>query len=201
VQLRQSPPDGARNAVESPRPGVGREILALGWSAIGVALTLFAAIAADSPALTGFGLALAIETIAAAAALRVLTGKRYEDPHRVRRLIGYASLGLVMIVLTQSMWVLTGTTRPKPSALGLGWLAANVVVMLLLARTKRVARQPLDNPISLAAAMIAQHNAVLAGAVLVGLAANAALGWWWADPAAAVAIVVYGLRQGLTALD
>jgi divalent metal cation (Fe/Co/Zn/Cd) transporter len=40
----------------------------------------------------------------------------------------------------------------------------------------------------------------LATAVLIGLIMNAALGWWWADPAAAFVIVYYGVREGFHAL-
>jgi hypothetical protein len=37
-------------------------------------------------------------------------------------------------------------------------------------------------------------------AVLTGLILDAAIGWWWADPAAAFVIVYYGLREGRHAL-
>jgi divalent metal cation (Fe/Co/Zn/Cd) transporter len=42
-------------------------------------------------------------------------------------------------------------------------------------------------------------DGVLAVAVLIGLVLNAWLGWWQADPAASLVIVVYGLREGWTA--
>jgi divalent metal cation (Fe/Co/Zn/Cd) transporter len=43
-------------------------------------------------------------------------------------------------------------------------------------------------------------DGLLASAVLVGLVLNAAVGWWWADPAAAFVIVYYALREGWHAL-
>ena len=43
-------------------------------------------------------------------------------------------------------------------------------------------------------------DGLLAVAVLAGLVANAALRWWWADPAAAFVLVYYGLREGVHAL-
>jgi divalent metal cation (Fe/Co/Zn/Cd) transporter len=43
-------------------------------------------------------------------------------------------------------------------------------------------------------------DGLLATAVLIGLILNAAIGWWWADPAAAFVIVYYGLREGSHAL-
>jgi divalent metal cation (Fe/Co/Zn/Cd) transporter len=38
-------------------------------------------------------------------------------------------------------------------------------------------------------------DGVLAVAVLAGLVLNAAAGWWWADPLAAIVIVFYALRE------
>jgi divalent metal cation (Fe/Co/Zn/Cd) transporter len=38
--------------------------------------------------------------------------------------------------------------------------------------------------------------AYLSAALLLGLAANATLGWWWADPLAALAIAAVALREG-----
>ena len=38
-------------------------------------------------------------------------------------------------------------------------------------------------------------DGLLAVAVLVGLVLNAALGWWWADPLAALVIVYYGVKE------
>jgi divalent metal cation (Fe/Co/Zn/Cd) transporter len=38
-------------------------------------------------------------------------------------------------------------------------------------------------------------DGILATAVLAGLALNAALGWWWADPAAGYVLVFYATRE------
>lgn len=38
-------------------------------------------------------------------------------------------------------------------------------------------------------------DALLAVAVLLGLALNAALAWWWADPAAGLVIVYYAINE------
>jgi divalent metal cation (Fe/Co/Zn/Cd) transporter len=38
--------------------------------------------------------------------------------------------------------------------------------------------------------------AYLSGALLIGLGANAALGWWWADPATALVIAAVAIREG-----
>ena len=38
-------------------------------------------------------------------------------------------------------------------------------------------------------------DGLLAGAVLLGLALNAGLGWWWADPVAGYVLVFYAARE------
>ena len=38
-------------------------------------------------------------------------------------------------------------------------------------------------------------DGLLAVAVLAGLALNAALGWWWADPLAGYVLVYYAARE------
>jgi divalent metal cation (Fe/Co/Zn/Cd) transporter len=42
--------------------------------------------------------------------------------------------------------------------------------------------------------------AYLSATVLVGLLLNVALGWWWADPVAALAVVPLVIKEGLEAL-
>jgi len=41
--------------------------------------------------------------------------------------------------------------------------------------------------------------AYLAGAVLLGLAANALLGWWWLDPLMALVVAGVAVREGVEA--
>jgi divalent metal cation (Fe/Co/Zn/Cd) transporter len=43
-------------------------------------------------------------------------------------------------------------------------------------------------------------DALLAGAVLLGLVLNGVLGWWWADPLAGLVIVYYGMKEGRHAM-
>jgi len=72
-------------------------------------------------------------------------------------------------------------------------------VMLLLAWGKHRTGKQLDNPVLLTESRVTLVDAYLAAAVLVGVALNALLGWWWADPLAGLVIVYYGIREGLHA--
>ena len=79
------------------------------------------------------------------------------------------------------------------------WLAATLGAMLLLAWGKLVTGRQLGNPVLLSEARVTLIDALLAATVLVGLVLNALLGWWWADPVAALVIVYYGIKEGLAA--
>ena len=43
--------------------------------------------------------------------------------------------------------------------------------------------------------------ALTSGAALLGVGLNAGLGWWWADPAAALVIAALAVREGLEAWE
>jgi divalent metal cation (Fe/Co/Zn/Cd) transporter len=72
--------------------------------------------------------------------------------------------------------------------------------MFALAAGKRATGRALGNRVLQTEARVTLIDGLLAAAVLTGLILNAALGWWWADPAAAFVIVYYGLREGRHAL-
>jgi divalent metal cation (Fe/Co/Zn/Cd) transporter len=70
--------------------------------------------------------------------------------------------------------------------------------MLALAAGKRTGVQ-LGNPVLQSEARVTLIDGLLAAAILVGIALNASLGWWWADPASAMVIVYYAARESLHA--
>ncbi len=72
--------------------------------------------------------------------------------------------------------------------------------MFALAAGKHATGRALGNRVLQTEARVTVIDGLLATAVLGGLILNAALGWWWADPAAAFVIVYYGLREGWHAL-
>jgi divalent metal cation (Fe/Co/Zn/Cd) transporter len=43
-------------------------------------------------------------------------------------------------------------------------------------------------------------DAGLAGAVLMGIVADAGFGWWWADPVAGLVIVAYAVSEARSLL-
>ena len=114
-------------------------------------------------------------------------------------MIGAASLVLAVYVLAQAMYTLFAGGHPDTSRLGIVWLAATFVAMLLLAWGKRQTGVALGNLVLATEARVTMIDAALAGAVLIGLVLNAFFGWWWADPLAGLVIVYYGLKEGWAA--
>ena len=67
--------------------------------------------------------------------------------------------------------------------------------MFLLATNKARTSRALDNPVPRTEGRVTLIDGMLAIAVLLGLVLNAALGWWWADPAAGYVLVCYAARE------
>lgn len=179
------------------RRGLYLEYLTLSWNVAGVIVIGIAAVQTSSVALAGFGLDSLIEIFASMVVIWHLreTGKNNEK--MALRLIGVAFLALAAYVVAQTLYTVTMGGHPRPSIAGMLWLAATVAAMLLLAWGKSVTGRELDNPVLIAESQVTVIDAYLAAAVLVGVALNALLGWWWADPLSGLAIVYYALTEGV----
>jgi divalent metal cation (Fe/Co/Zn/Cd) transporter len=79
--------------------------------------------------------------------------------------------------------------------MGIAWTAATAAVMFALAAGKARTGRALDNPVLSTEGRVTLIDALLALAVLFGLALNAGLGWWWADPVAGYVLVIYAGRE------
>jgi divalent metal cation (Fe/Co/Zn/Cd) transporter len=91
---------------------------------------------------------------------------------------------------------LVGVHEPDASWIGIGLAAFTAPTMPLLAMAKRRIGHKLDSSAAVQEASQTQLCAYLSVALLIGLGANALLGWWWADPITALAIAAVALREG-----
>jgi divalent metal cation (Fe/Co/Zn/Cd) transporter len=181
--------------------GLLLEYLTLGWNVVGVIIVVLAAYAARSVALAGFGLDSLIEIFASVVVVWQLRGVNLKRERQALRLIGIAFIVLVIYIVAQLLVTLLTGTRPATSVGGIIWIAATLIVMLLLAFGKRLTGQQLKNEVLLTEGRVTLVDAYLAGAVLVGLTLNALFGWWWADPLASLVIIYYGVREAIHALQ
>lgn len=181
--------------------GLRLEYTTLAWNVVGSALVLAAAVAARSVALAGFGLDSLIEIVASLVVVWQLQEMDAADrERRALRIIGIAFLLLAAYIAAQSAYVFVTGSHPRRSLLGIVWLALTAATMFALAAGKRATGRALGNRVLRTEARVTVIDGLLACAVLLGLILNAVLGWWWADPAAALVIVYYGVREGWHAL-
>lgn len=169
-------------------------------------IAIGAGFAANSQALVGFGFDSGIESISAAVLLWRIGVERREPERAERvertaeRLIGISFLILGAYVAFEAIADLVNGERPDTSVVGLVLTALSLVVMPVLARRKRRVADALDSNAARADAAQTMACVWLSAVVLIGLALNAALDWWWADPVAALAVVVLLLNEGREAL-
>ena len=182
------------------RRGLRLELLTSGWNVVGTVVLLTATVSAGSVALAGFGLDSLIEIGASTVViwqLRGTAGQKRERP--ALRWIGGAFFALALYVLAQSSRSLFLHAHPMASPLGIVWLALTFLVILTLAAGKEKTGAQLGNTVLQTEARVTRVDAYLAACILVGVALDATLGWWWADPVASLVIVFYGIKEGVHA--
>ena len=177
------------------RRGVNLERVTLVWNVVGIVVLGIAAVKARSVALAGFGLDSLLEIGASTVVLWELSGTGAARQKRALRLIGAAFVALGVYITVQSIWVLATGHHARHSWLGIAWTAITAAAMFALAAGKARTGAALGNPVLQTEGRVTFVDGLLATAVLVGLALNALVGAWWADPLAGFVIVFYGLRE------
>jgi divalent metal cation (Fe/Co/Zn/Cd) transporter len=178
------------------RRGFALEYVTLAWNVVGTVVLAIAALMAGSVALAGFGVDSLIEIVASTVVVWQLRGGVGAGrERRALRIISVAFALLAVYIAIQAGVTLGSGPHPGHSILGIIWLAVTVAVMLALASGKRDTGERLGNAVLRTEARVTMIDAALAAAVLVGVALNAAAGWWWADPLSALVILVYALRE------
>ena len=177
------------------RRGYVLEYVTLAWNVAGIVVLGIASVVARSVALAGFGLDSLIEIGASTVVIWELSGTGEERQRRGLRLIGYAFAALAAYLLVQSTVVLVIGYHPRHSVPGIAWTAVTAAVMFALAAGKARTGQALDNRVLRTEGRVTMIDGILATAVLLGLILNAALAWWWADPAAGYVLVFYAARE------
>ena len=159
-------------------------------------------VVAGSVALVGFGLDSFIEVFAAGVLLwsfaEIVSGEEAHEgtARRAEAAIGVTFFALAAYMTAQSLFVLTGGDQPEGSSVGIGLAVASLLIMPVLGLSKRTCARRLGVPALEAESVETIICAYLSFTLLVGLALNAAVGLWWADPVAALAMVPYVLKEG-----
>jgi divalent metal cation (Fe/Co/Zn/Cd) transporter len=171
------------------------------YNVVEAVVALVAGTVASSVALVGFGLDSVIEVSSAAAVAWQFAGS---DPQRreraALRVIGWSFFALAVYVSAEAVRALLGGGEADRSPVGIALVAVSVVVMPFLSLAQRRAGRELGSASAVADSKQTLLCTYLSAAVLVGLVLNAALGWWWADPMAALVLAVLAVREGRGAL-
>jgi divalent metal cation (Fe/Co/Zn/Cd) transporter len=181
------------------------QYLTIAWNTFEAAVALASGIVAGSVALVGFGLDSGIETASAVILLWRLrvdrdAACRERSERRAHRLVGICFLVLAAYVAVEpirTLWLREQSARSIP---GILIAAAAVIIMPLLARAKRGVAVQLNSRALHSDSRQADFCAYLSAILLGGLALHSALGWWWADPVAALIMVPIIAREGLQGL-
>jgi len=173
----------------------------MAWMVAEAAVAITAGVLASSIVLIGFGLDSVIEFFAAMIVIWQLRGEIAGQQRETRavRLIGLTFFALAAYLAAESIHDLLTRARPGESIAGLAVSAAALVVMPVLAVAKRRTGQAMGNRTLVAESAESFFCAYTSAAALAGVGLNTALGWWWADPAAALIIAALAVKEGLEA--
>jgi divalent metal cation (Fe/Co/Zn/Cd) transporter len=171
------------------------------WNVVEAAVALWSAVSLGSAVLMAYGLDSLIELFAGAVLIWRLGGAWQDDEdvvdRRALRLVGITFFLLAAIILLQSSAMLLGwLPRPDVSVSGIVLVLVSAVLMTVLYWGKmRVARQLQSRALRAEAkeSLMCDLQDVV---ILVGLGLNTLMGWWWADPLAALALIPFLLKEG-----
>ena len=167
-------------------------------------IAVWSGIVAGSFALVFFGADSCIEVAAAALVLwrvGITDGEHAEAvEQRVIRFIGWTFIALSSAIVLQSSWALSQRSGAEESLVGIGLALASVTLMPLIAVWKlRIAARGNLQSIAIEAKETLACG-VLSLTLLIGLVANATLGWWWLDAVTALLLVPWLLKEGLAGI-
>jgi divalent metal cation (Fe/Co/Zn/Cd) transporter len=185
--------------------GIRLEYLTVAWNFLEGLISLIAGVIAGSIALVGFGVDSWIETSSGAVLLwRFHAERRGENAEALEkqaiRLVGVSFLLLAAYLIWDASRSLIQHEAPERSVVGIAIAILSIIVMPVLARAKRRTAKSLSSAALHADSRQNSICAYLSAILLIGLAFNAVLGWWWADPAAALIMVPIIMREGLEGL-
>jgi divalent metal cation (Fe/Co/Zn/Cd) transporter len=182
------------------RRGLRLEYATIGWNVGEAVLTIALGAAAGSLALIGFGTDSVVEVFASSVVVWHLRPAPAAADAEARtrlalRLVAAAFAALAVVLAAASIRQLALQERAGRSIPGIVYLAVTALVMLGLAVAKRRTARALGSAPLGAEATLTMLDALLSTLTLLGLALNAFLHWWWADPGAALFVAVAAANE------
>jgi divalent metal cation (Fe/Co/Zn/Cd) transporter len=203
--------DGAPSASKhlgQVRLGIWIELVTILWMTIEAAIAILVGFTTRSVSLQGFGLDSIVELVAGGILLwRLLVEQQGGSLERIekaeRRAAWVTAISLFVLaayIIGDSAFSFVTRTRPESSWWGVGLAVAAVIVMPLLWQGKLRVAKRIGSAALKADAACSVTCAYMSLTLLAGLLLNRIMGWWWADPLAALALVYFLIQEGREAL-
>lgn len=194
---------------KSLKQGIILEWFTIAWNFIEAFIAVAAGFIAGSIALVGFGFDSVIEFVSGITLLWRLyyeySGKSSENFEKIEKkavfIVGITFFLLAAYVLFEAVSILWNREAPDESTIGIVLSIASLVIMPLLAYGKIKIAQRLGSRALEADAKETIACSYLSFTLLLGLGLNAWIGWWWADPAAALLMVPWLVKEGLELVE
>jgi len=170
------------------------------YNLIEAAVAISAGTVASSGALVAFGLDSVIEVASAAAvAWQFSAGDHAGIERREKTALKVTAVSffvLAVYVAADAVRTLAGADRAGHSVPGLVLAALSLIIMPGLSYAQRRAGRELGSASAVADSRQTLLCTYLSAVLLAGLAVNAAFGWAWADPIAALVIAAVAVKEG-----
>jgi len=178
------------------------EYFTIAWNSLEGLVALMAGALAGSISLVGFGIDSFIEVTSGATLLWRMTVDAEEQTRERNerfslRIVGTCFLILSAYIAYESVADLISQKVPKHSIPGIILACVSLIVMPILSRAKKRVGKELSSSAMNADARQTDFCVYLSAILLAGLILNAALGWWWADPVAALTMVPIVAKEGV----
>ncbi|RIQ14529.1 cation diffusion facilitator family transporter [Jiangella rhizosphaerae] len=172
----------------------------IGYNVVEAVVAVAAGAGASSAALIAFGLDSVVEVVSAAAIAWQFAGRDHEARERTAlRIVALSFFALAAYVGFEAVRALAGASEPGHSTVGIVLAAVSLAVMPGLSYLERRTGRELGSAAVVADSKQTLICSYLSAVLLAGLVLNSTLGWWWADPLAALVIAGFAVREGVEA--
>jgi divalent metal cation (Fe/Co/Zn/Cd) transporter len=191
----------ALNRQAAAERGKRLEYFTIAWNSLEGLVALIAGALAGSISLVGFGIDSFIEVTSGATLLWRMTVDAEEQTRERNerfslRIVGTCFLALSAYIAYESVADLISQKAPEHSIPGIILACVSLIVMPILSRAKKRVGKELSSAAMNADARQTDFCVYLSAILLAGLILNVALGWWWADPVAALTMVPIVAKEG-----
>lgn len=197
---------GPRRVDADDRSRLGRraQLLAgasITYNAVESVIAISAGAVAGSVALIGFGLDSIVEVSSGLIILWQFRNRVPESRERLAlRLIAVSFFALAAYIATDSILALLYGHQAETSYVGIGLAITSLAIMPILSIAQRRTGRALASSTVVADSTQTLLCTYLSAVLLTGLVLNMTLGWWWADPIAALVVAAIAAREGWQAL-